>query len=184
VERLRKAGFDGVCIDGLKAANVSNEQRSTSYLDMATLIQNEAHDARTHATNFYVVPFDNDGLVDKLTDAQRLDYLKTVDAVVAANVFYHNEKNEEDGATVKVADLDLNPQPEMITALDRYQYAHRPVFVVDTVTSATKVADFQERAKARGYLPWTVSTPAPPPSTTAPATTAPATPPTAPQKSS
>jgi len=183
VERLRKAGFDGVCIDGLNAANASNEARSTSYLDMATLIQNEAHDARTHATNFYVAPFDNDGLVDKLTDAQRLDYLKTVDAVVASNVFYHSEKIGDDGATVKVADLDLNPQPEIITALDRYQYAHRPVLVVDTVTSADKVADFQERAKARGYLPWSVSGPATSTPPSAP-TTAPATPPTAPQKSS
>jgi len=188
VERLRKAGFDGVCIDGVNAADASNQERTTSYLDMATLIQNEAHDARTHATNFYIAPFDNDGLVDKLTDAQRLDYLKTVDAVVASNVFYHNQKNEDEGATTRVADLELNPQPEMITTLDRYQYAHRPVLVIDTVSSADKVADFQERAKARGYLPWSVSTPAASPSTpsgasstVAPAT--PATPPNAPQKS-
>ena len=182
IDRLRKAGFDGVCIDGLGSANDANQTHTTSYVDMANLIQNEAKNQRTHASSFYVVPLDNDGLVDKLNDAQRLDYLKTVDANVASNVFYHNDKDDNFGSpssgaagktdAAHTADFDLNPQPEMITALDRYQYDHLPVLVVDKVTSADKVSDFQERAKARGYLPWTVPAPAS------------ATPPTAPAKSS
>jgi uncharacterized protein (TIGR01370 family) len=121
-----------------------SSERPSAAADMASLIENVAHNARGRSSNFYVVPVDNDALVDKLDDKQRLDYLKTVDAVLAENVFYHGDKT---------ADNDLNPQPESIAGLDKYAFAHRPVFVVDMVTSADKVADFQERAKARGYLP-------------------------------
>lgn len=184
IQRLQKAGFDGVCLDGLGASSAFSSQRSTSIADMATLIESEATDIRKHSTNFYVLALDDAGVADKLTDQQRLAYLKDVDGAVGENVFYHDDKADDSGATqaaaadakVKTADYDLDPQPDMISALDRYEYAHRPVFVTDQVSSTDKVSDFEERAKARGYLPY-VPGQEPAPSTPAsPSSTAPSAP--------
>lgn len=182
IDALRKAGFDGICVEGLGAYTAFTAEHPTAAADMAQLVENLAQDARAHASNFYVVPVDNDALADKLDQKPQVTYLKAVDGVVAENVFYHGDKS---------SDNDLNPQPDMITALDKYEYDHRPVFVIDSVTSSDKVADFEERAKARGYLPTaapalTAAAPAaqtrpatdtstPAPSTSAPASAAPAT---------
>jgi uncharacterized protein (TIGR01370 family) len=168
VDRLRKAGFDGICIDGLGAYSAFLADRPSSAVDMAATVETVARDARVHAANFYIVPIDDDALVDRINDKQRTDYVKVVDGVVGENVFYHGDK---------AVDNDLNPQADMITGLDRYQYAHKPVFVVDRVTAAEKVADFKERAKARGYLPCGSAgeVAAAAPASDAPAKTAPAT---------
>ncbi|MGO8671178.1 MAG: endo alpha-1,4 polygalactosaminidase [Capsulimonadaceae bacterium] len=146
IDRLRKAGLDGVVLDGCDRYADEAGARPAAAADMASLVEAISRAVHGRHSRFPVVVVDNQGFVDALADKPRAEYLSRVDGVLSENVFYAGDLPE---------DNDLNTQASRIGALDRYEMAGKRVFVADYLTRPDKVFDFDTRARTQGFLPFT-----------------------------
>jgi endo-alpha-1,4-polygalactosaminidase (GH114 family) len=107
------------------------------------------------------------GLPGALAAPQSKAYFAAVDAVLARDVFYPGDKP---------VDNELSPDETLVSALDEFQKAGKPVFVTERLTDPDKIADFLTRAKTKGYVPDAALAPPVVPAPSAPPTPSPVSP--------
>lgn len=144
-QALLGAGFDGVALTGADAYRQAQSDRPSAAEDMAALV--EAVSAATHAKkgDAVVLVANAPLLAERLTDNERPAYFGAVDGFVATDVFYGGPKPVNN---------DLNPNPDLIAALDRADRAGKSVLDWERVSGSDQISAFQARARSRGYLPY------------------------------
>ena len=142
--QLIAAGFDGISLTGCDAYGDAAKSRATAVGDMASLVKAIADAARAKSGNASVV-VDDPYFAGKLADKERKEFLDTVDGVTATGVFYGDPKS---------GDRSLNPNADLIAALDTLDRAGKKVLVWEQISGSDRVADFDARSRTRGYLPF------------------------------
>lgn len=151
LDRIISAGFDGVyldIIDGFRYFDreEGNGSRPGAAKDMAKLVLAIAKHARTvrKVPNFIVVPQNGSDILDELPAKTAAKYLDAIDGIGAEDTFYFGDEDENN---------NLDPQTDVITNLQKFVLAGRPVLAIDYLTDAAKRADFISRACGAGFIP-------------------------------
>ena len=149
-DQLIAAGFDGIYLDIIDAyeyygpGGESGMERGSAGEEMIDFVLAIAERARNENPDFLVFPQNAVAILD---EPGGNDYLETVDGVGTESTFYFGEKDGDN-------DLDLENAAQVTPYLDRFVSAGKVVLSVDYVQDPDKVADFYERAGARGYIPY------------------------------
>ena len=146
------AGFDGVALTGVDSYVAAQADRATAPVDMATLVTTLTRTLREKKPETSVIILDAPLLADRLSDNDRTAYWNAIDGVVAKNVFYSKQADGETAA--KPASLELNPNVDLIASLDKADRAGKAVLDWEALIAKEQVADFEARARSRGYVPF------------------------------
>lgn len=151
LDRIIDAGFDGVYLDIIDAFEFFGPdgempERPTAGADMIDFVLAIADYARNTRgiENFLVFPQNGASILDEEGGSE---YLAAVDGIGAEDTFYFGNADNDN-------DLDLTHAAEVTPFLDQFIEAGKTVLVIDYVQDPAKVADFYERARALGYIPY------------------------------
>lgn len=144
-QALLSAGFDGVALTGTDAYRQAQSDRPSAAEDMAVLVEALSTAARARKSDAVVLVANAPLLAERLTDKERPAYFGALDGFVATDVFYGGPKPVNN---------DLNPNPDLIAALDMADRAGKSVLDWERVSGSDQISAFQARARSRGYLPY------------------------------
>jgi len=142
--RLIDAGFDGIALTGCDAYGEAAKTHPTAAADMAGLIKAVGDAERAKNSNATLI-FDDPYFPGKLGDKDRKTFLDGVDGVTATRIFYGDPAS---------ADHTPNPNADLIAALDTLDRAGKKVLAWEQISGSDRAADFDARARTRGYLPF------------------------------
>ena len=141
-DRILASGFDGVYLDILDAYEYFADQgRATAAQDMADFVAAIASYARARDSDFSIVS-QNAPELASLT----IGYLDTIDGIAQEDIYFGYEADGE--ATDPALTLELEHH------LDYVRDAGKLVLTVDYTTQAVQVGQAYDRARAKGYVPF------------------------------
>jgi len=161
VDAIVKAGFDAAYLDIVDAyyfwgAEVSanqyqagdpkNEKQAAQR--MVDFVVNMTAHARETNEDFFVIPQNGAWIIDALAGdkARTAAYLDAIGGIGIEDLYFRGNKDENNG---------LRPDEETIAILKRdFLDKGIPVFVVDYINDAKKVAQFNRMVLADGFIPY------------------------------
>jgi cysteinyl-tRNA synthetase len=152
LDRIIDAGFQGVYLDIIDGYEYwldkkrGTQLRKSAAKDMALLVERISKYAREQRgkKDFIVIPQNGAGILDELSESWKERYLQAIDGIGAEDTFYFGDLDE---------DNPLDIQTSTIENLKAFIQAGKIVVAIDYLRDATKIADFQRRACAAGFIP-------------------------------
>lgn len=140
IDRIIRAGFDGVYLDRADVYSLWGSEQPTAKTDMIRLIEAIAAYARRQSPEFLVVMQNAEELL--ATSHLR----RSLDAVAKEDLFYGIDGAER-----------ANSQADVASSLRYLELARRdglPILVVEYLAETRKVADARRRLKGEGFIPY------------------------------
>ena len=164
LDRILKAGFDGVYLDIVDAyqyfgfkENGGNGLRSTSAMDMIQLVSEIATYARMKNGNSFLVFVQNasaivdpyafpQGIRDNFQEVKQWQerYFKAIDAIGVEDLFFRGEKLNNNS---------FRPDVYVLKYLERFKEHQKPIFNVEYVQESQLLEQFFRSSKKYGFIP-------------------------------
>ncbi len=138
LDRIIAQGFDGAYLDIVDAYEFwgpdGNDERPTAADDMRSFVENLAAYARASNPAFAIVPQNGSALVSDAT------YLAAISGQGGEDTWYRGDHKQSHFQA-----------EDVVPAFDQVKAAGKSVLLIDYPTGALRIADFFDRAEAKGY---------------------------------
>jgi cysteinyl-tRNA synthetase len=140
LERIVKAGFDGVYLDKVDEYVDMAKEKPNARADMIAFVKALAERARALWPGFLVVPQNGEGL---LTDA---GYRAVIDGLGKEDLLYGEDKEKQpnDPASIR----------ENVARLKLLTADHKPVFAVEYLDAPQEIEQARKRLLGYGFVPY------------------------------
>ena len=167
LDRIIDAGFDGVYLDIVDAFEYFGEEEPSSNQNFAELMMRFVRSISEYArqtrgqADFLVFPQNGANIIaeeafpagtipdsvsrEEYVRQQREAYFAAIDGIGTEDVFHPGGRDE---------DNPLQPDQDVIAALDTFRAAGLLVLAIDYLTEPESIEAFYERARARGWVPY------------------------------
>lgn len=151
LDRIIDAGFDGVYLDIIDGFEYwENRRRLAKRRDLAkdmfTLVKQIAEYARITRglTQFYVVPQNGSGIIERLSQADKEEYFSFISAIGSEDAFFYGDLD---------IDNEYNPQELVLSQLSEFLSAGVPVLAIEYLNDTSKISLFKQKACELGFVP-------------------------------
>lgn len=140
LDRILRAGFDGVYLDLIDAFEFFEKRRPNSRAEMAGFVSKlSSYVKRKGGRDFLVIGQNGESLVSEK------DYLEAIDGIAKEDLYFSWKK---DGVSA-----DPEETAESLAHLRQAQAAGKKIFVAEYVSKRHSIAETYGRARGEGFIP-------------------------------
>jgi len=140
LDRIIKAGFDGVYLDKVDEYEVMATEDPKARANMIAFVTALAASARAAKSGFLIVPQNGEGL---LTDR---GYRAVIDGLGKEDLLYGEDKNQHRNDAESVEDN--------VAGMKLLLAEHKPVFAVEYLDAPKEIEDARKQLEAYGFVPY------------------------------
>jgi cysteinyl-tRNA synthetase, unknown class len=140
LERIIKAGFDGVYLDKVDEFETLAKQNPNARADMVAFVKALAQRARSLKPGFFIVPQNGEGLLTEAT------YRAVIDGLGKEDLLFGEIKDKQRNSAESIR--------ENVARLKLLTAERKPVFVVEYLDAPQEIERARKQLEGYGFIPY------------------------------